>query len=266
MRVCKNVVLQRLLPQHLYTNFTANLIFREINPIFEPYKPFPKLLLMRKMTYIELNEHDMGYNKFKIEHLKDKLNLKVLNAYWLNTAVAEFSRDEILDSLLSEAPKNFLGSEKARSEFIVTPVLQALSRRNKGKFTIFSGYEFNIDKKVELNGFCDFILSVPAANNFIIEAPAFFVVETKKTDIDDNAIAQCAAELFAAQIFNAKNGKPQKAIYGTVTSGYTWIFLKLEGQTLLVDPDPRYLSFTNPYQVMATLQEILNDSLADINA
>ena len=203
----------------------------------------------------------MAYNKFKIEHLKDKLGLSVVNQYWLDTALEAFPRDMILDSLLSDAPNIFLGSEKARSEFIVTPVLQALSRKNKGRFTIFSGYEFNIDKKIELNGFCDFILSAPS-NSFVIEAPAFFIVETKKTDIDDNAIAQCAAELYAAQIFNSKNDKNQKAIYGTVTSGYTWIFLKLENQNLFIDPDPRYLSFTNPYQVLATLQWILDESLA----
>ena len=203
----------------------------------------------------------MAYNKFKIEHLKTKLNLTVVSEYWLETTLEGFPKDAILDSLLSEAPKSFLGSKKARSEFIVTPVLQALSRNNKGRFTIFSGYEFNIDKSIELNGFCDFILSAPALNSFIIEVPAFFVVETKKTDIDDNAIAQCAAELYAAQLFNNKNKKPQKAIYGAVTSGYTWTFLKLENQTLIIDPDPRYLSFTNPYQVLATLQYILDMSL-----
>ncbi|MDZ7935959.1 MAG: hypothetical protein U5M51_13540 [Emticicia sp.] len=203
----------------------------------------------------------MAYNKFKIEHLKEKLNLTVLNQYWLGTSLSEFPKDDILESLLTDAPNAFLGSEKARSEFIVTPVLQALSRKNRGRFTIFSGYEFNIDKKAELNGFCDFILSSSVVNSYVIEAPAFFVVETKKIDIDDNAIAQCAAELYAAQIFNERNNKPQKAIYGTVTSGYTWIFLKLEGSNLLVNPDPRYLSFTNPYQVLATLQEILDLSL-----
>ena len=90
----------------------------------------------------------MAYNKFKIAHLKDKLNLCVLNEYWLTNDLGEFQKDVILDSLLSEAPKLFLGSEKARSEFIVTPILQALNRKNKDKFTIFSGYEFNIDKKL----------------------------------------------------------------------------------------------------------------------
>ena len=202
----------------------------------------------------------MAYNKFRIEHLKEKLNLTVLNEYWLNSGLAPFPNDAILDSLLSDAPKLFLGSEKARSEFIVTPVLQALNRKNRGRFTIFSGYEFNIDKKIELSGFCDFILAV-AANSYVIEAPAFFVVETKKTDIDDNAIAQCAAELYAARLFNEKEGKFQKAVYGCATSGYTWLFLKLENDTLCIDSRSVQLSFDNPYGVLATLQWILDQSL-----
>ena len=202
----------------------------------------------------------MAYNKFKIEHLKEKLHLKVFNEYWLNTTLDKFPEDAILESLLSDAPKLFLGSEKARSEFIVTPILQALNRKNRGRFTIFSGYEFNIDKKIELNGFCDFILAV-ADNSFIIEAPAFFVVETKKADIDDNAIAQCAAELYAARIFNEKEGKFQKAVYGCATSGYTWLFLKLENDVLSIDTRSVQLSFDNPYTVLATLQWILDQSL-----
>ena len=204
----------------------------------------------------------MAYNKFRIEHLKEKLNLTVLNEYWLNSGLAPFPNDAILDSLLSDAPKLFLGSEKARSEFIVTPVLQALNRKNRGRFTIFSGYEFNIDKKIELSGFCDFILAV-AANSYVIEAPAFFVVETKKTDIDDNAIAQCAAELYAARLFNEKEGKFQKAVYGCATSGYTWLFLKLENDTLCIDSRSVQLSFDNPYGVLATLQWILDQSLGN---
>jgi hypothetical protein len=203
----------------------------------------------------------MPYNKFKIKDLKEKLNLNILNAHWLPTAVATFPKDNILESILSEAPASFLGSEKARSEFIVTPILQALSRQNKGRFTIFSGYEFNIDKSKELNGFCDFILSTPTRNNLMLEAPAFFVVETKKTDIDDNAIAQCAAELYAAQIYNQQNGKPQQTVYGAVTSGYIWTFLKLEALDLTIDPHPRYLSFTDPYPVLASLQSVLDSGL-----
>ena len=204
----------------------------------------------------------MAYNKFRIEHLQSQLLLPVKKDYWIQTQLEPFIKDDVLVSLLGEAAKNYLGSEKARSEFVIMPVLQALQRRNKDVFTIFSGYEFNIDKSKELNGFCDFILSSPA-NGFIIEAPAFFIVETKKTNIDDNAIAQCGAELYAAQIFNERKERPQNAIYGCVTSAYSWGFLKLENNILTIDPNYVSLNFSNPYDVLATLQWVLDKSLAN---
>jgi hypothetical protein len=204
----------------------------------------------------------MAYNKFKIEQLQNKFNLSVIKEDWLPKKLTSFTTDELLMKVLAEAKKTYLGSEKARSEFLVTPILQALYRQNENKFTIFSGYEFNIDKTQALNGFCDFILSAPA-NGFIIEAPAFFVVETKKTDIDDNAIAQCGAEMYAAQIFNSQKGRNQKAIYGCVTSAYSWGFLKLEQNILSIDPNYASLSFDNPYPILSSLQWILNKSLAN---
>ncbi len=204
----------------------------------------------------------MAYNKFKIALLKSQFGITVKKDYWLPEKLASFGEDQLLINVLAESAKIYLGSEKARSEFVVTPVLQALYRKNKGKFSIFSGYEFNIDKANELNGFCDFILSSPS-NGFVVESPAFFIVETKKTDIDDNAIAQCGAELYAAQIFNAQNNQPQQAIYGCVTSAYSWAFLKLENNNITIDPNYASLTFNNPYNVLATLQWILDKSLAN---
>ncbi|MCU0339961.1 MAG: hypothetical protein MUE30_08755 [Spirosomaceae bacterium] len=204
----------------------------------------------------------MAYNKFKIQTLKEQLGVLVQRNYWLPKTFPAFGDDERLLSSLQEAARIYLGSEKARSEFVVTPILQALYRKNQNKFSIFSGYEFNIDKNKGLNGFCDFILA-SSQDTFIVEAPAFFIVETKKIDIDDNAIAQCGAELYAAQIFNNQKGKPQKALYGCVTSAYSWGFLKLENNILTIDPDYVSFNFSNPYQVLAVLQWIVGKSLSE---
>ncbi len=204
----------------------------------------------------------MAYNKFKIEILKSQFGLSVQKNGWLPKQFSQFDADLRLIETLQEVVKIYLGSEKARSEFLVAPILQALHRKNQEKFSIFSGYEFSIDKNKGLTGFCDFILS-SYLDSFIVEAPVFFIVETKKTDIDDNAIAQCGAEMYAAQIFNERKGKPQKAIYGCVTSAYSWGFLKLENNIITIDPNYASLSFDNPYPVLAALQWILERSLAN---
>jgi hypothetical protein len=41
--------------------------------------------------------------------------------------------------------------------------------------------------------------------------------------------------MYAARLFNNNQKKPIDVIYGSVTTGYQWQFLKLEGQTVLQD-------------------------------
>src|SRR5207244_11277878 len=50
-------------------------------------------------------------------------------------------------------------TEKARSEFIIAPVLLELRHSFGGSFGLFSGIEFNVDSARGLNGYCDFILT-----------------------------------------------------------------------------------------------------------
>ena len=49
------------------------------------------------------------------------------------------------------------------------------------------------------------------------------------------AISYFYAEMAAAQIFNQQEGNPVRKIYGAVTSGNLWRFLKLEEQTVAID-------------------------------
>jgi hypothetical protein len=48
-------------------------------------------------------------------------------------------------------------------------------------------------------------------------------------------LGQCAAEMVAIQLFNEKEGTPVPAVYGCVTSGSNWRFLKLQGKELSID-------------------------------
>ena len=50
-------------------------------------------------------------------------------------------------------------TEKAKSEFIIAPLLLELRRRLGGSIGLFSGVEFHVDPSRNLEGFCDFILS-----------------------------------------------------------------------------------------------------------
>ena len=43
------------------------------------------------------------------------------------------------------------------------------------------------------------------------------------------------AEMVAVQRFNAAKNRPVSVIYGSITSGTQWRFLKLEGNTVTID-------------------------------
>jgi hypothetical protein len=48
-------------------------------------------------------------------------------------------------------------------------------------------------------------------------------------------LRQCIAQMVAAQIFNQRNGEAIASIYGAVTTGTDWKFLKLIDKTIWID-------------------------------
>jgi len=79
---------------------------------------------------------------------------------------------------LPSAPAKLIatGSEKARSELIITPVLVEVRRILDRKVTLFSGEDFTVDESLGLNGRCDFLIS-RSAEMLAIEAPAVVIIE-----------------------------------------------------------------------------------------
>ena len=71
---------------------------------------------------------------------------------------------------------------------------------------------------------------------FYVEAPILAVVEANKDSIPEG-LGQCAAEMVAVQRFNQNANQPQDPIYGCVTTGSLWRFLRLTGKGLDIDLD-----------------------------
>lgn len=202
----------------------------------------------------------MPYNQFTIELLSDDLGVSQEFNCFVPQELARFQVSTLLLEILESAKSEALGTEKAKSEHIILPVIKELKKQNPNKFSYFSGYKFEVDKDRELNGFCDFIFSA-LPNRVKIEQPVFFVVEAKN-DLIENGIGQCGAEMYAAQIFNERKGNPKKVMYGCVTNAFSWAFLKLEGNSLYIDPNYIPLTFAEPHRVLAVLQWILDECLA----
>ena len=57
-----------------------------------------------------------------------------------------------------------------------------------------------------------------------------------------SGLGECAAEMVAANLFNEQQQNQISAIYGAVTTGEIWKFLRLEKQTLSIDIKEYFLN------------------------
>ena len=197
----------------------------------------------------------MAYSDFTLEDLKSQFSLKLVEDMGAFLAepvpVSDYLQETIQRNLLLATAIN---TEKARSEFLIAPVLAELKQINPN-ISLFSGTEFTVDKEKGLNGTCDFLIS-RSSEQLTIEAPVTAIVEAKKENLNA-AVPQCIAEMVAAQTFNGGKGNPIESIYGIVTSGSIWRFLRLDKHIVTIDLKEIYLS---PLEVllgllMSTLKE-----------
>jgi hypothetical protein len=197
-----------------------------------------------------------SYSAFNYEDLKS-LGLKVIaDPLFAGVTIPPVPPSDFLLKILARNARQNMRSEKAKSEFIISPILTELHEYNQDRFAFYSGYKFSVDLKLGLTGFCDFILSLePKA--VTIEAPVFFVVESKNDNLD-SGIAECIAEMYAAQLFNQKQGRLTPVIYGAVTLGLEWKFIQLLGNIATIDSNVFYLNQLP--EILGTLQYIVNNA------
>jgi hypothetical protein len=178
----------------------------------------------------------MAYSDFKtIGSVKDAFGLTTIEDIQFLPQASPVSPSEILTTILAEnlPLATASGSEKARSELIISPVLVEVRRQLDRKIGLFSGEDFTVDADAKLSGRCDFLIS-RSEEQLEIEAPVIVLIEAKQADLK-LGLGQCIAEMVAAQRFNQAKQKPLPVIYGCVSSGILWRFLKLEGTVVTID-------------------------------
>ncbi len=146
-----------------------------------------------------------------------------------------------------------INSEKARSELLITPILVEWVRQNKGKMQYLSGNSFEVDASRALKGRCDYLFTKHFSTDIV--APVVAVFEAKDQNID-NWYGQCGAEMYAARLFNEQKKEPIPIIYGAITDGYQWVFLRLEEEMLWIDKK-RY-NLDNLPDLLGALQTIID--------
>lgn len=187
----------------------------------------------------------MAYSDFTVGQVKQKFGIKTLEGHRFLPELPSIEPSPSLVDFLDEAfpLASLLKSEKAKSEFLIGPVLLEVRKLLNRQVSLFSGEEFTVDSGAGLSGVCDFLIS-QSTEQLEIESPVIVVVEAKKADLNVG-MGQCMAEMVAAQRFNQQMEEPSNPIYGCISSGILWRFLKLEEQVIAVDVEDRFLNPLN---------------------
>jgi hypothetical protein len=170
----------------------------------------------------------MGYSNFKkISQVRAKLGIRFTAVdIFKDAAVVPIEASEWLNISLKRAYTTPPTNEKSKSERIVSPILLEVVEQYSDKIAFFSGEEVNINSDEDLAGPCDFFFALTPPS-LLLEAPIISLVEAKDEDLGFG-IAQCAAQLYAANLFNLQDGKKIDVLYGCATTGTDWQFLKYD--------------------------------------
>jgi hypothetical protein len=198
----------------------------------------------------------MPYTDFSLDTLRTTFGLTIRQEPFF-PEVTPIAVPPWLQETLAKGMPLALGSEKARSEFIIAPVLLTLRDLNQSRIAIYSGQRLDSDPGSGLVGECDFIVTLTPPLP-IIQAPVLSIVEAKKNDIE-SGLGQCAAQLIGAQRFNQRDQTGIETVYGCVTTGEAWQFLKLTGTALTIDSERYYINELEI--ILGVLQAMLSEHL-----
>ncbi|MBM3235145.1 hypothetical protein FJZ31_02480 [Candidatus Poribacteria bacterium] len=195
----------------------------------------------------------MTYGDFTLDTVRKLLGITITQQR-LFDKIAPVAISSWLQEALDNGMPLAFGSEKARSEFIVTPILLTIRALNHNSFSIYSGQRLDADSDKGLTGECDFILTRTSPLP-IIQSPIVTIVEAKKNDIE-GGLGQCAAQMVGARHFNQREDSDIETIFGCVTTGEAWQFLKLGNDIIYIDSGRYYINQAE--ELLGVLQAIIS--------
>jgi hypothetical protein len=176
----------------------------------------------------------MNYRDFTFETVRQQFGIKLRDQ-----ALFEAVGDLVPTPWLRESLQNGEGparvSEKACGEFIVAPILIECREYLKRGINIFSGVRLDVDAEKGLAGVCDFILA-RSASVIVFHMALMPIVVPRKYDMEEG-VAQCAAQMVGAGWFNERKKLRLPYLYGCVTNGPMWQFLRLKDNELQIHPE-----------------------------
>ncbi|ACK64733.1 conserved hypothetical protein [Rippkaea orientalis PCC 8801] len=197
----------------------------------------------------------MSYRQLNLADLKYNFNLTFIEDLGIFNNAPRLKPSQLLLDILEDniGLAVAIGTEKARSELIIAPILVFLLKHFDNKISLFSGVEFNVNLCQGLTGVCDFILSLSPEQLFV-QAPIITLIEAKNDNLK-LGLPHCLGEMLGAQFFNQKVNNNIQTIYGVVTTGTSWQFLSLNNQTVKIDLEE--YSLTNLPKILGILASFI---------
>jgi hypothetical protein len=197
----------------------------------------------------------MSYRDFTLPEAQSKFGLEMEDVWDLFSATTPVPVGADLERALAKRGPLALAvnTEKARSEWLIAPVVGELWERCRGHVSVFSGHTFDVDASQGLTGVADYIVC-RSPQQYFISAPVLIIVEAKKDDIIAG-LGQCVALMVAAQLFNQQHKHPVPAVYGCVSAGDRWKFLRLTDNRLAIDLKEYLIS--QPGTILSILLKII---------
>lgn len=140
----------------------------------------------------------MPYSQFTtISKAKQAFNLTVQEGERFIPSLDPISPSSILAGTLNDSLPIVAtsGSEKARSEGIIYPVLLEVRRILDRQVSLFSGEDFTIEESLRLSGVCDFLLTTNSCRFPLRRFPLTRVLALDSDDRPDMADNPAAAQV-----------------------------------------------------------------------
>lgn len=200
----------------------------------------------------------MSYRNFDLKKVQRELGVTLRENQNVFSDIQGVPISPTLDTILREniPLARAINTEKARSELIIANILVEVRKILQHNVSLFSGIEFNVDMEKGLNGFCDFILSA-SQEQLLLNSPVVAIVEAKNENII-GGLGQCIAEMVAASMFNKAEGNDVMSVYGAVTTGTAWRFMKMQGLDVLIDLDEYPIE--HPGKIIGILLEMVQQN------
>lgn len=202
-----------------------------------------------------------NYSKFTLEDLETRFQVRVKSEYGLFQHVPAHPIGDLLRQTLEENALliSSANTTKMRSELLVAPLLLDLWRQQQRGIGFFSGVEMDVEPETGLVGVCDFLLTHNRQQLFL--TPPFLAVAQAKRDDLRACVPQCVAMMLAARLWSEREGKLMATVYGAVTSGQRWSFLKLVGKMAHLDLQEYHIG--KPDQILGILTTMANDGATE---